>query len=234
MLPNWALLLDSLGACIDNRPFNPLELVLLPVPLCVLHRRGKSAGYLVCFSLFSLYLWAVVSFAVCPLPIDPEWIEMYRRLNNWGNRINLVPTILVDHFRINDENTGGNLLMGMPFGFALPFVAAVKPRRLFALAFAFALGLELIQLLIGLVIYRFPYRSVDVDDVILVFLGSLSGYGVLRVAAALYRRRGWSSGARVPVWSHFHWVLVEVGGEAASGTHEASGSAGAGEAGSRS
>lgn len=208
------LLLGAASGEIDIRPFNPVALVLLLGPLFFLRRRGKSAGYLWCFSLFFLYLWAVFAYAVGPLPFGPGWLDMLRE-EGWDGRINLIPGAFLHQMRFwAKENVYGNILLGMPFGFGLPFVMAPKnstPARLLGLGFAFAAGLELLQLGISLIFYGFPYRSIDIDDVSLVFVGTLLGHVVLRVAARVYRRLGWAAAARLPVWNHFHAVLLNAG-----------------------
>ena len=83
----------------------------------------------------------------------------------------------------------GNFLLGMPFGFGLPFLARLTHRRVTLLGLGFAAGIEVAQL---------------------VFAGTLVGYGVLWRAARVYQRLGWAGGARLPVWEHFHAVLLGV------------------------
>lgn len=209
-----ALFLASRGEVIDIRPFNPFALVILLGLLALLRRRGKSVGYLLCFSLFFLYLWAVCSFTTCPLPIGSDLVDHLRTIDRWQERINLVPTFFNDNFYLDEANVAGNFLLGVPFGLGLPFVVAAKNRvtwRAVAAGLGLAAGLELVQLWIGAIFYGFPYRSIDIDDVLLVFAGTLFGYLCFRLGAALYRRLGWERGGRLPVWNHLHDVLLHVG-----------------------
>src|SRR5262245_15775226 len=159
-------------------------------------------------------MWAVCAFAICPLPIDSAVIGDLRRTEHWSERLNLVPgAFLRSGYFWHDMDVYGNFLLGIPFGFGLPFVVASKnsnSRGALMLCFAFAAGLELIQLAISLIFYGFPYRSIDIDDVIFVFAGTLFGYGVVRAAAYIYRRIGWVRGSRLPIWDHFHAVLLGV------------------------
>jgi glycopeptide antibiotics resistance protein len=166
--------------------------------------------------LFFLYLWAVCAYVICPLPIGSDLVDYMRKIDKWGERLNLIPTFFDDNFYFDDPNVTDNFLLGVPFGLGLPFVVAAKNRatkRVLGIVFGFAAGLELIQLGISAVFYGFPYRSVDIDDVLIVFAGTLFGYGVFRAGAYVYRRLGWVAGARWPVWDHFHAVL---GGAAAA------------------
>lgn len=190
--------------------FSPLAFMLLPIPLLFLRRRGKSAGYLLSFSGFFLYAWAVLAYTIFDqLPASSDQLEMIRG-RSWAENIHLMPRFLSGDIALGSEQVYGNFLLGVPFGFALPFVATSTHRRVVLLGFGFAAGIELAQLLIGLLLLQGPYRVIDIDDVWLVFVGALSGYGALRVAALIYRRIGWEGGARLPVWSHLHGVLLHV------------------------
>lgn len=210
MAPNWltALFGPNVSA-IDIYAFNPLALVILLVPLFFLRERGKSVGYLLCFSLFFLYMWAILAYTIFPLPVRSHDIEAIRYFR-WTSSINLVPGVFSDEFDIRSVQVYGNFLLGVPFGFGLPFVVASTPKRVLRLGLGLAAGLELAQFGIGLLVYQGPYRSIDIDDVVLVFTGTLFGYGVLWAVAHVYRRLGWAGGARLPVWAHIHVVLLFV------------------------
>jgi pheromone shutdown protein TraB len=120
---------------------------------------------------------------------------------------------------LRSEQVAGNFLLGVPFGFGLPFVVAGSThRQMVVRGLGFAAGIELAQLLLGLLLYQAPYRVIDIDDVWLVFTGTLAGYGALLAAAHVYRRIGWGRGASVPVWNHLHGVLACVASGHATST----------------
>lgn len=190
--------------------FGPLTFMVLPIPLFFLWRRGKSAGYLLCFSIFFIYAWKVVVITILDeLPWDLQDLVFIQRRHFWG-WINLVPSFLSGEFDPRSVQVYGNFLLGVPFGFGLPFLAYTTHKRAIVLGFGLGLGLELAQLLIGLVVFHGPYRTIDIDDVWLVFAGTLAGYGALWAAARVYQRIGWAGGARLPVWDHIHSVLLGV------------------------
>lgn len=215
LLPPSILFLTGDGWCISNQPFHPIEPLLLIWPLVRLRRQGARAGYLVCVALFFFYLWGVCNYAICPLPIDADLIEWMSSVQRWDERLNLRPRLLLDlpyHWR--DADVFWNVVLGIPFGLGLPFVASDNYRTMkhvVAFAFAFAAGLELVQLGISLAFYGFPYRSIDIEDVVFVFVGAFLGATCTWIGAVLYRRIGWSRGALVPVWNHFHDVLCSFG-----------------------
>lgn len=216
MTPPWYGLVSDVFRVLDVEPFSPLVLALLPAPLFFLRRQGKSAGYLVCFSLFFLYGWVVLTYTIfkfAPRSYDPEVVQNVR----WSESIHLIPTVLSRELDPRSIQVSGNFLLGAPFGLGLPFVARVTHRRFVLAGAAFATGIELAQLLLGLLVFRIPYRVVDIDDVLIVFAGALSGYGVFLAAARLYRRIAWSGGARLAVWSHLHGVLLGAAASSPSG-----------------
>jgi glycopeptide antibiotics resistance protein len=190
--------------------FSPSSFVLPLILLYFLRRKGKSAGYLVCFYLFSVYLWAVLAYTLIDLPIWSVEVGILRE-RGWWSEINLIPTPLTGKFEYWSDQVYGNFLLGLPFGLGVRFVVARRShKQVILLGLAFAVGIELAQLLIGLVLYQAPYRVLDIDDVWLVFGGTLAGYAALWRMARVYRLIGWKGGARLPVWSHFHEVLLHV------------------------
>lgn len=209
MTPIWHGLVGDVFRLLDVEPFSPFAFALLPVPLFFLRRRGKTAGYLLCFSLFFLYGWVVLTYTIfkfAPRSYDPEVIENVR----WSESINLIPKMLSSEFDPRSDQVYGNFLLGVPFGMGLPFVARSTHMRIVLAGLAFAAGIELAQLLLGLLVFRIPYRIIDVDDVVLVFTGTLLGYMLFLAAAGLYRRVAWAGAARLPVWNHVHVVLCGV------------------------
>jgi glycopeptide antibiotics resistance protein len=190
--------------------FLPVGLALLGVCLVLLRRRGKSAGYLLAFSIFAVYLWKLAEYTVFPFPIhlDPGGFKVAG--------LHLVPALVEGddpNFRLDHEQVWGNFLTGVPFGFGASCVVPARysaPRRIIGLCLGIALAPELIQLLQNALFRDFLMRTVDIDDVWLSLAGALSGYGVLSAVARIYRRIGWERGARLPVWKHFHEVLLRM------------------------
>ena len=210
MAASWIESLLGPGAyAIRMAPVSPVAFALLPIPLFVLRRRGKSAGYCLCFALFFLYPWAVLAFTIVDLPVASDLVDGIRS-RSWSKEIALVPGIFTGRLDPTSLQVRGNFLLGIPFGLGIPFLVRARPRRLVLFGLGFAAGIELAQLLVGLLVYQGPYRVIDVDDVSLVFAGTLAGHLALRLAAGAYRRIGWDGGARFAVWDHIHVVLLAL------------------------
>jgi glycopeptide antibiotics resistance protein len=209
--PNW---FDSLFGPpvlpIRIDTFSPLVLAALPLPLFYLRRKGKSIGYMLCFSVFFFYSWVVVSYTILDsFPHSLEHLEMIREAD-WSANVNLIPSLATGTFNVRSRQTYGNFLLGIPFGLGVPFLIRSTHRRVLLLALALAAGIESAQLLIGYLICQGPYRVIDIDDVLLVFTGTLSGYGALWAVARGYQRLAKGIVARFPVWDHVHLVLLRV------------------------
>jgi glycopeptide antibiotics resistance protein len=205
----------------DVPPLLVFAFVGLLIALVFLKWRGKSYGYLLCFTLFTVYMWAFVGYTVFAFGINLTLTDEYR----WDafGYVHWIPSIFEGEFDIRSEQVYDHVLLGMPFGFALPFVVDTTPKRVFWLGLALGFAPELLEILQNAFFEGVP-RSVDIDDVWIVFVGVLSGYCILRAIAYVYHRLGWTSVARIPVWDHFHNVLLGVAStkKPASPAHPAS------------
>lgn len=121
-----------------------------------------------------------------PIITEPGFIEQMRQANQLADGINLVP------FGGLGEIDGTlsrqlvlNVLLGVPFGFAMPFLGVMSARRVVALGFVFAVSIEVVQLVID-VVYQFGYRTVDVNDVIAIVAGVIVGIGLFRFVRLAY------------------------------------------------
>ena len=130
MAPSW---LENLGRGIlpvAVPPFGLLQFLVLPVPLFFLRRRGKSAGYLLSFSLFFLYAWALVAYTLFyTLPTNAAELEVIQR-SRWSASIHLIPAFLSGTFDPRSEQVYGNFLLGVPFGFGLLLRRQCRPLAL--------------------------------------------------------------------------------------------------------
>lgn len=165
----------------------PIGLLILAVVLIVSWRRKRSASYVFCAAILGIYLLFAVEQVFFPIRV----IEPSGDLFEMGLRssVNLVPLRFnfteLTHIVVLQILL--NVLLTVPLGFGVNFVAHMSPRRILLLALAVGLGIEAIQFVIG-VLLGYLYRIIDVNDMLLNALGVLIGYGVFRLFAWLYRR----------------------------------------------
>lgn len=157
------------------------------------------------------HVGVVVELALFPLPIEASWSLIPDGLGTygWAHAFNLVPfaTIGPQLQGIGQSflarQLAGNVGLLVPMAWYAPvFWPRLRRARWFvAVAVGIAAAIELAQLGVSLVV-GFPYRSIDVDDVILNAGGAIAAYGALRVLAAAAHRAGYlKSRDSVPPWS---------------------------------
>lgn len=170
--------------------------IYILVRLLMLKRYPKgSMGREVITALFFLYAIALLMLTLVlggtydtPTAMFQRVVERIRT----GDRINLVPfRTIMTGFRHSSAdymliNIVGNIIMFVPWGFGIAFIWKQNrtiPRILLG-ALLFPLFIEICQL--------FIVRSVDVDDLILNFLGSCLGGLVCRWSYRLgWKRVKW-------------------------------------------
>ncbi|WP_088809892.1 MULTISPECIES: VanZ family protein [Listeria] len=124
----------------------------------------KSWGFLLCYSIFYLYITEVIRITQFPLYfID----RAEQNLSIWQG-VSLVPFVSID-----PKGYLLNTLLTIPFGFGLPFLLRMSWKRMMIVGFTFTLLIEVTQFLIG-------YRIADIDDIIFNFLGSMIGYALFK------------------------------------------------------
>jgi glycopeptide antibiotics resistance protein len=166
--------------------FDELDLLIgLSVLVCLLPivwRQKRSVPYLLFFSIFWVYLLAVVQAVVFPILINLESSN-----TTFTPNINLIPFAFgnCSMLYLCVRSIIENILLTVPFGFGINFLLPIKPRSIFWLAVVTGLMFELSQLIISLV-FRSGFRVVDINDVIFNSIGVLIGYVIFRLFAWVY------------------------------------------------
>ena len=154
-------------------------LCVLPVWLIIRKPWKRPAGREIALSLFVMYIVALLVMA-----LEGNWaspaamLQSARERLSTGEGLRFIPfeTIRQQFSTIDTDESRtqllGNTLLFLPWGFFLPFLWQ-RFRRFFPIA-GMCLGLtcfiEFTQLFIG--------RTVDVDDLLLNFCGSMAGAGI--------------------------------------------------------
>jgi glycopeptide antibiotics resistance protein len=168
--------------------------ILLLIPVCVVHywRFGyvmpSRAGVFYSFLFYALCAICLVIWP--PQTMTPDFCEVH----TLAYQLRLVPLRFVaDIVQVNQVTvrhvnlisilessvflqTFFNFLLLMPLGFYLRYYFRVRWRLTFAIALATTATIELSQITGLFEMYPCPYRTFDVDDLILNTAGAMVGY----------------------------------------------------------
>lgn len=159
--------------------------VMLAGLLVVAWQRKRHFGYVIGCAIFGLYVLVLVDVALFPIPLSGAYAEMLREERTWSGFINLIPL----NFNLSEmphlvyQQIFQNILLTVPFGLGIYFVAPARAKTLMWLGAGVELGQVVISLVLG-----YPYRVLDVNDVLLNALGVVIGYGLFRGLGWLMER----------------------------------------------
>ncbi len=153
-------------------------IILICTPIYLLVRKPWKYERVreICLGLFVLSTLGVLFLAFETELKNP--IDMIRygisRLQT-GERMNLVPFRTISTYLVHSNvdmllvNLVGNMVMFVPWGFGIVLLwkSNQRPMRVILLCLGLTVFIEFVQLFIG--------RSVDVDDLILNFIGGIAG-----------------------------------------------------------
>jgi glycopeptide antibiotics resistance protein len=167
--------------------FFPVPLLVGLIPLAALLpaliRQKRGPGRIAGIVLFYVYLLLVLGAEFFPVPVGAHDRQSLPDLLRSPN-LNLVPFYFGPHTDGFERQIAAgcllNLLLTVPFGFAIGFFRPLKSRDLLWLAPAVGLGLEFAQFLACLAFGGY-YRSVDINDSLFNAVGIVVGYGLFRV-----------------------------------------------------
>jgi len=165
-----------------------IGILILVLLLPILWRQKRSPSYLFFFSMFWIYLLTLVSVTIFPIPLpDAGMFLTKQQITFVLSHINFVPFKYLGDPYANPYvvflEILQNVLLTIPFGFGVSFIAQFKARNFLWLAIAVGLAIEMAQLVISLGVGA--YRTVDVTDVFLNATGVLLGYIFFRAFARL-------------------------------------------------
>lgn len=167
----------------------PIAVAVLILLLVIMRRRKHRLSYLLCVAIFSSYLLFMIHITLFPFRIDsgfaPEIVpEQFMRSVNlipFNFDFSFIPDIVVMQII-------QNVILTIPFGFGMNFLARVAARHILWLAVGVGLAIETAQLVIALLLVGYAYRVIDINDVLLNALGVLLGYGIYEVCIRLMPR----------------------------------------------
>lgn len=166
--------------------FGIIVVICAPIYLLIRKPWKYERGREICLGLFVLSTLGVLLLAFETELKNP--IDMIRygisRIQT-GERMNLVPFKTISTYLAHSNvdmlivNLVGNIVMFIPWGFGIVLLwkSNQKPVRVILLCLGLTVFIEFVQLFIG--------RSVDVDDLILNFIGGIVGsmmyFGIVKL-----------------------------------------------------
>ena len=165
---------------------------LLYVVFLIKRKKLTLYNHLLLF-LMVVYVIAVMSVTLFPLPIQRSYIVHMINNKQFGERNNFIPFhSILDTLRtavagsVILRQIGGNILLLSPFGFLLPLLLkTISFKKIFLAGLSFSVVIEGLQYLISAIL-GFSYRSTDIDDVILNTTGACFGYLALRLILKVF------------------------------------------------
>lgn len=152
-------------------------------------KKKKSLLYLTLFSIFYLYIFKVLDYTLFQFQslvvLKYFMPDLILRGQSAGESLNLIPLFTL---RVQDLKTSLlNILLFIPLGFGLPFVARLRMEKIVILGLFFSIVIESLQLMTG-IIAKITFRVTDINDVIFNTLGVVMGYLIFRGFVYIYNR----------------------------------------------
>lgn len=175
---------------IHNIDANLVLLTGLPALLLLvaLLWRKRSPTYWLSFSAFFIYLLLVLMAILFPIPIGGR--PYASELRDYLERINLRPFYFGPFAHLMYRQVLihqiPNILLTVPFGFGINFITRLKRQHFLWIPLATGAGTEGLQLAANFLV-GYPYRVIDINDVILNAAGVWIGYGIFWLFALAYR-----------------------------------------------
>ena len=159
---------------------------------CVLFlrlKKRKSVLYLTLFTVFFVYLFKVLDYTLFQfqslLLLKFFMPGLMLRGQEDGTSVNLIPLATLTGADLKTSLL--NVLLLVPFGFGLPFIARLRARQVVAAGALFSVAIELAQLLTGY-LAGMTFRIADVNDVLFNTLGAALGCGAFALLAKWWWR----------------------------------------------
>jgi glycopeptide antibiotics resistance protein len=141
------------------------------------YRKKKSAIYLLFFTIFYTYLFKVLDYTLFQFQslvilkyFNPN---LMLRGQASGESLNLIPLV-----GLTSQDVGTsllNILLMVPFGFGIPFIANFRMKQTVIIGALFSIAIEIIQFVTG-VMTNVAFRITDINDVLFNILGVAMGY----------------------------------------------------------
>lgn len=161
-------------------------------------KKKKSFVYLLFFTIFYIYLCKVLDYTLLQfqsLLFLKHFVPdlMLNGLRD-GKSVNIIPLVTL---KLEDLRTSClNILLLMPFGFGLPFIANFRMKKVVIVGLLFSITIEFLQFITGFMA-KMTFRVADINDVLFNTIGVAIGYilfvGFVRNYRQIFRNSKMSS-----------------------------------------
>ncbi|MBS4539383.1 VanZ family protein [Clostridium sp. D2Q-11] len=163
-----------------------ISLVILFLSLIYIKKKKRVTNvYLIFFSIFFIYLIGVLKYTIFPIPLDPFMREVMSRETTFLNGVNLIPFNFKSMEYLLHNQILLNIILSIPFGFGISYITKISKKKLLSYGIFFGVIIELTQLIISLIL-GYTYRYIDINDVILNFVGVIIGYFIFKAFAMIF------------------------------------------------
>lgn len=165
-------------------------LLWIAVVLFLRLKKKKSISYLFFFTVLYVYLFKVLDYTLFQfqsLLLLKHFVPgLMLKGTTAAESINLVPLLTLTSHDLKTSLL--NILLMTPFGFLLPFITNFRMRKVVVSGMVFSLGIELLQLITGL-LGKVTFRVTDINDVLFNTIGAAAGYILFDWSVRLFSRR---------------------------------------------
>lgn len=169
----------------DRSPFY-IGIIIIFLSTLIIYKYKRNYYLIFFYCLYSYYLLNVLKYTLFPIPIDPRVIAIHAGPTvDFMKGVNFIP---FNYASINNVFSGQvvlNVLLAIPFGFGTPFLTRMNFKRILISGILFGVTIELLQLCISLLL-GFPYRVIDIDDILNNFTGATLGFLFFKLFSFLF------------------------------------------------
>lgn len=139
-------------------------------------KKKKENIYFIFFFIMFVYLLNVTKLTIFPIYVNILFP------NNLNQNVNFIP-----FKNIFCKESILNVVMTIPLGFGIPFISNKNNfKSISIIGMIFGISIEALQYIEALIAKGFTMRYIDINDVIFNFLGTLIGFGLLKLLSRFF------------------------------------------------
>ena len=189
---------EKVSGIINTAMILLVGLIWLGTSAFLLLKKRKSFVYLLFFTIFYIYIFKVLDYALLQFQslLLLQHFVPDLMLNGFkdGTNVNLIPLATLT---LEDVKTSLlNVLFMVPFGFGLPFVTNFRMKKVIVAGLLLSIGIEFLQLVTGFTANT-TFRVADINDLIYNTVGVAVGYMLFVGFVRIFRHvsRNWKISA---------------------------------------